>query len=107
LDIWQRPVYYALDHHIERLQDDHARAARLGACLENKSYVVSRFPVETNIVIFKLKEILPLDAFINTLAEHDIRGIGFGPQLVRFVTHLDVTDRMIDDVIQVLENKFL
>ncbi len=97
---------YALEHHIERLKDDHDRATRLGDCLEKQAYVEEVFPVETNIVIFRLDHRLSLNDFINKLAEHNIRGIGFGPQLIRFVTHLDVDDHMIDEVIKVLENEF-
>jgi len=97
---------YALEHHIERLKDDHERAARLGCCLEKQAYVDEVFPVETNIVIFRLNNSMALDVFINKLAKYDIRGVGFGPQLVRFVTHLDVDDSMIDEVIKILENKF-
>ncbi len=45
---------YALNHHIDRLKQDHEHAALLAACLEKKDFVKSIFPVETNIIIFEV-----------------------------------------------------
>lgn len=94
---------YALDNHIERLKEDNARAKRLGEVLETLPYVESVEPVKTNIVIFNLKEPLNALDFVSLLQEHGIVSSPFGPQSVRFVTHLDVSEEMIDQVIEVLK----
>ena len=46
---------YALDHHIERLQQDHQHAALIAQALKEKDFVDELIPVETNIVIFGVK----------------------------------------------------
>ena len=46
---------YALDNNIGRLKEDNARAKHLGSLLEKHHLIESVIPVETNIVIFKLK----------------------------------------------------
>jgi threonine aldolase len=50
---------YALDYHIQRLAEDHARARKLGEMLESHPLVSEVFPVVTNIVIARLKGITP------------------------------------------------
>lgn len=87
---------YALDHHIERLREDHARAQRLGQTLISLPYVAEVLPVETNIVIFELKEHCDGEAFLKYLAQQDIKAVKMGPRLIRFVTHLNVTDRDVE-----------
>lgn len=93
---------YALHHHLERLADDHARAARLAAALAPYG-VVDAGRVRTNIVPLDLTK-APVDA--PTLAAA-ARAQGvlvsvMGPRLARLVTHLDVDDAGIDRAIEVL-----
>ena len=45
---------YALDHHVERLAEDHAKARAFGDELRRLSYIDDILPVETNIVIFRI-----------------------------------------------------
>ena len=61
-------------------------------------------PVETNIVIFDLKKGLTADAFLATMKTKNILGVAFGPQTVRFVTHLDYSDQMHSQVLEVLNH---
>ncbi len=91
---------YALDNHVERLKEDNARARRLGEALEGMPYVESVRPVRTNIVIFDLKPPLQAESWLGKLREAGIIGLPFGPRTVRFITHLDVDERMVDDVIR-------
>ena len=93
---------HALDHHIDRLKEDHARASAIAAFLEEKSYVADILPVDTNIVIFTLKDI-SAEAFQKKLESYDIRALPFGKQQVRMVTHLDFTDEMLARTGEVLE----
>jgi threonine aldolase len=97
---------YALDNHVERLKEDHVRAKRLEERLNKMSYVAEVFPVETNIVVFRLNPVMDVNNFLQKLAEKNIKAVGFGPQAVRFVTHLDVNDSMIDYVIEELGNVY-
>ncbi len=95
---------FALDNHIERLKEDHIRAKRLEEALNKMHYVAEVFPVETNIVVFRLKPEIDVTNFLYKLAEKNIKSVGFGPQAVRFATHLDINNTMIDYVIEELGN---
>lgn len=82
---------YALDHHIDRLVEDHQRAKELAAVLTTKSFVNSINPVETNIVIFYLNKGVEASEFIKSLELQGIRIIDLGHGKLRMVTHLDYT----------------
>lgn len=94
---------YALDHHVDRLKIDNDRAKLLGAQLEACSYVSEVRPVQSNIVIFDVKAPYTAASFIDRLAEHDILASPFGPQTVRLVTHLDLSESMIEKTLDVLK----
>ena len=89
---------YALDHHVDRLKQDHARARRIGAMLERLPDVEEIYPIDTNIVIFRLPETLLAADYVAQLETKGIRGITFGKHLVRFVTHLDFTDEQVTEM---------
>lgn len=96
---------YALDHHIDRLKMDNDNAKKLGQVLQTLTYVSDVRPIKTNILIFDLVPEITSDAFIEQLAKHQILAAPFGPQTVRFVTHLDVTPDMLMQVMEVLQHK--
>ncbi|WP_026968606.1 threonine aldolase family protein [Algoriphagus terrigena] len=87
---------YALDNHVDRLKEDHARARTLGQMLEALPVVSEVFPVATNIVIARLEGISP-ESFMNKLAEKDIKSVKFGADLIRFVTHHDFVDEELEE----------
>ncbi|NET32193.1 MAG: aminotransferase class I/II-fold pyridoxal phosphate-dependent enzyme [Cyanothece sp. SIO1E1] len=95
---------YALDHQVERLKEDNARAKEIGSVLEGLSYVSDVRPVQSNIVIFDVKAPWTAASFLEKLTEKGINASPFGPQTVRFVTHLDVTREMIDQSIEILKS---
>ncbi len=95
---------YALEHHIQRLKLDHMKAQRLGDTLRNCGYVAALKPVRTNIVIFDLHPPQTAEEFLEKLSSHGIMASAFGAHTIRFVTHLDVTDTMIDKVVGVLKS---
>jgi threonine aldolase len=95
---------YALDHHVDRLADDHRRAKALEQALEKNTSVEKILPVETNIVIFQLLEGVSTAGYLEKLSQANIKAISMGPQLIRFVTHLDFTDEMLEKVLEVLSN---
>ena len=83
-------MLYALDHHVERLADDHARAKRLADGIGIDPAIV-----ETNFV-----PIPDEPGLRERLLE---RGVGVGdlrPGWLRAVTHLDVGDEEIDHAIE-------
>ncbi|MBK9628913.1 MAG: aminotransferase class V-fold PLP-dependent enzyme [Flavobacteriales bacterium] len=91
--------HYALDHHVDRLKDDHRRAALLEAKLLTLPYVSSVMPVRTNIVIFTLANEQAAEPFLAKLNHRGVRAVAFGPSMVRMVLHLDVDDKDISHVI--------
>jgi threonine aldolase len=93
---------YALDHHVTRLREDHARARQLGEVISKLPVVGSVMPVDTNIIIFNLNEKMDADTFVKKLAEHQVRTTAFGKKAVRLVTHLDFTDEMLERTIAAL-----
>ncbi len=95
---------YALDNHISRLSEDHEKAQVLKQALEKCSWVKSIEPVETNIVIFYLREGKSDEAFLAKLADMGVLAIGMGQGKLRFVTHLDVSMEDIQQVGQKLES---
>ncbi|TGE18582.1 threonine aldolase family protein [Hymenobacter elongatus] len=94
---------YALAHNVERLADDHRRAQDLGATLATQPYVAEVLPSETNLVIFRLQAEMKSEVFLAHLEQLGIRASSFGPQMIRFVTHLDVDDTMIERVKNALQ----
>lgn len=94
---------YALDHHVTRLKEDHARAKVIAETMKGLSYIDSVLPVDTNIIIFNLSEKLTPEQFVKKLSENGIKATGFGKQAIRFVTHLDFTDEMLEKTVKVLK----
>jgi len=89
---------YALDHHVERLREDHARARAIGQMLQQLPEVEEIFPIDTNIVIFRLPQTILAVDYVAQLAQKGIRAVTFGKHLVRFVTHMDFTDQQLEEL---------
>src|SRR5690606_18586257 len=85
---------YALDHHVERLAEDHRRAKEIGQTLRNQPYVKDVEPIETNIVIFYLQPEIDETTFLSQLEAKNIRISSMGQGKLRIVTHLDYTEEM-------------
>jgi threonine aldolase len=95
---------YALDHHVERLKNDHQKAKEIGAALEKSDWVGVIEPVETNIIIFQLKEHLKDSDFVGELRKQNILISSMGEGKLRMVTHLEFTDEMLSKVIRVIKS---
>lgn len=93
---------YALDNHVERLQEDHIHAKMIESILHKLNYVESVIPVETNIIIFQLKENINPKEFIESLKNAGINSSAFGNRSIRFVTHLDIKKEMLPVIEKVL-----
>jgi len=84
---------YALDHHVERLGDDHVNARLIAEHLSGLPQVdLDITSVQTNIVIFNLRDgAIAAAPFVEAARQRGVLVVAFGPRTVRAVTHLDVT----------------
>jgi threonine aldolase len=93
---------HALDHHLDRLADDHRRARRL-ADGATRVPGISAAPPDTNIVMIDLGPDLPdASTVADRLASRSILLIPFAARRLRAVTHMDVDDDGIEAAIEVL-----
>jgi threonine aldolase len=95
---------YALEHHIERLAEDHANAQLLAEAIrQTDGLSLKDESVDTNIVFFQVDERLGTAAdFCNRLQEQGVRMMALGPQIVRAVTHLDVSRAEVEEAAEML-----
>jgi len=93
---------YALDHQYDRLKEDHQKAKEIAEVLNQLEAVSSVEPVETNIVIFKLISNNSQDLFLNNLKSHNVLLSDMGGGKLRMVTHLDYTDAMHTNLLEIL-----
>jgi threonine aldolase len=91
-------MLYALDHHVERLADDHRRAARLGEALARFG-AIELTPVETNIVYFRHRRGKGAE-LAEKLRQQGVLVSQMGADRLRACTHLGVTDAGIERAIQ-------
>ncbi len=94
---------YALDNNIERLKSDHLNAKKIAAALQKHPSVKMILPVETNLIIFELKEGEDPKRFISKMKERDILLLTISDTRLRIVTHLDITEEMVELFINNLE----
>jgi threonine aldolase len=94
---------YALDNHVERLKEDHAKALEIKTALLKKDFVKEIFEVETNIVIAHIEGKYNATELAVTLKEKNILVIAMTPALIRFVVHLDITNEMLASTLETIE----
>lgn len=99
---------YALNHHVERLAVDHSHAKRLAATIQSiEGLHLLGDRAETNIVIFKIAPNLGTAAeFARRLLDEGVQVMAFGPQSIRMVTHLDVSQSEIEEACDALRRAF-
>ena len=96
---------YALEHHVDRMAVDHHNARRLAQALAEMPGVrLDPTQVETNIVVWRLAEPLQAAEVQARLRERGVLVSGFGPRLLRCVTHLEVTSEDIEEAIPVIRS---
>lgn len=94
---------YALDHHIVRLAEDHRRAKIIEDYFSRKEFISYVWPVETNIVIFRVEKKEILEKLLQHFATHQIKFSAIDKLQARIVTHLDFDDQMLDRFIEVAD----
>ncbi|RZJ77105.1 MAG: threonine aldolase [Flavobacterium sp.] len=93
---------YALDHHVDRLAEDHNHAKALAATLSNANFVSSVMQVETNIVLFDITPNVKVENIVKALANKGILCNATSNKTIRLVTHLDITATDVDQTIEVI-----
>jgi threonine aldolase len=95
---------FALQNNVERLKEDHLKAKAIGGQLSELNYVEKLYEVESNIVIFEMKTTHDPQNFYAHLETNGIKTVGFGGNIVRFVTHKDFTDEMMEPLEKALKS---
>ena len=99
---------YALQHHVADLKFDHDRAQLLALALSEYAAVkIDPTEVQTNIVIFGMEPgTLAAQEVEQKLLDEGVLMLALGPQLLRLVTHRDLTDSDIDRALTAFRKVF-
>jgi threonine aldolase len=94
---------YALDHHVDRLAEDHTRARRLAEGLAAAGLPVEPEATETNFVALDLASIgLDPDDAAARIAEQGVRVGRLRPGVLRIATYLGVTDDDVEEAVEII-----
>jgi threonine aldolase len=94
---------YAVEHHRERLREDHTNARTLATALAGMAGVeLNPAEVETNILYFRLTS-MPAPEVVNRLGEAGVRVLATGPDTIRAVTNLNVGAEDIQSAIRIFK----
>ncbi|MCC6848834.1 MAG: low-specificity L-threonine aldolase [Deltaproteobacteria bacterium] len=93
---------HALDHHVERLGEDHAHARLLADGLDGLAGLRVRRPVETNIVLLETSgsRLGPME-IVGILIGEGVRCLPMNATTVRLVTHLDVSRADVEHAVRI------
>lgn len=91
-------MLYALDHHVARLGEDHARARRLAAGLQEVPGLDVE-TVETNLVFFRVRALSP-SLLVERLRARGVRMAAAGPDRIRACLHLGVDDNGVERAVE-------
>jgi threonine aldolase len=93
---------YALQNHVERLEEDHIKAQKLANALSNATWVKTVLPVETNIVIFEVAGDLSAAHWVEVLSQKGIKTAATSASTIRMVTHLNFTDESLETTLNAI-----
>ncbi len=96
---------YVLDHHLERLKEDHQNAKRLAVGLkEFKGVLINPMHVETNIIIADVADTgMTAPQVAEAMKKEEVLIHAFGKTQIRLVTHLDVSAEDIEKALKAFE----
>jgi threonine aldolase len=97
---------YALQNNITRLAEDHQKALKFESILKSLHAVKEVMPVQTNIVLFKTESVEKANSYLQLLKEQNILAAATGGGWIRFVTHLDISEEMMEKAEEVLKKVF-
>ncbi|MBT3605421.1 MAG: low specificity L-threonine aldolase, partial [Candidatus Latescibacteria bacterium] len=98
---------FALDHHVDRMAEDHANAKRLANGIAGAPRIqIDVEGVETNMVRFDVADLGVSSSEFGDLmlSEFGIRVSAPGPTLVRLIPHLGITDTDVDTAAEAIQN---
>ncbi len=97
---------YALDHHVDRLAEDHANARRLADGIAEIDHLeLQGDTVDTNLLFFRVDPAWGTAAdFADRLEQRGLLILALSPTSIRAVTHLDVDAAAVDRAIEVLRD---
>jgi threonine aldolase len=95
---------YAVQHQVDRLQEDHDHAQMILSALKQKDFVGTINPVETNIILFEVKGRFTAKELEKKLLDQGIKTIAMTSTQIRIVVHLDITPEMVAETIRVIES---
>lgn len=95
---------YALKNNVDRLSIDHSHAKQLQKALLSSSFVKKVVSTETNIVVFELMEHSKLEEYLYEFEAKGVLGIKFGEGVIRFVTHLDIHEKDIENTCEIIQS---
>ena len=93
---------YALNHHVERLKEDHLHARQIADKLKSVQGVSDIMPVETNIIIFSFADSGLAFKFHEWLKKQGVLCGKISTNELRFVFHLDVQKERIAQLEEIL-----
>lgn len=92
---------YALTHNIERLGEDHRKAKRFSEALEKSSLFKLAYPVETNMVWFKV--VSEAKKIQERLEQKGLKVLALTDQLLRAVFHLDISEEQVHKACNIID----
>lgn len=95
---------YALRNNVNRLLVDHQHARLLETAFNEKAWVKEVIPVMTNIVVVLLNDESKRDEIIQKFKEKGVLCMAFGVGMLRFVTHLDVSETDIQITLDAIKS---
>jgi len=93
---------YAYEFNYGKLAQDHQHAKEIAEALLKKDFIGKMLPVETNILIFEVHGHYSPVSFAEKLKKLNILVIPISPTQVRMVLHLDITQQMVREVVEVI-----
>jgi threonine aldolase len=94
---------YALDHNIERLEQDHEHAKKIAEAIAQKEFTDLILPVETNIIIFSVRPSYFTEDIVQKLRKENILSFAVSPTQIRMVLHLEITPQMVEYSIETIK----
>jgi threonine aldolase len=93
---------YAVENNFERLAIDHFHAKEIGQALIKKSFIGKMLPIETNMIIFEVIDTYNAITLAEFFKFHGVLCIPISNTQIRMVTHLDVTESMVQQLIELI-----
>ncbi len=95
---------YALEHNVERLNEDHTHAQILAAALAEKDFVSEVLPVETNIIIAQINGRYTASELVKKMKEEGVMVMHISTNQIRLVLHLGISIESVNNIIKVISD---